>query len=147
MEGLKALAQRMGIDTRDEVLLTHGPVPSDEHLTFVKDIHGEEYGFRLMIRNPDILECFYFRWKTLGSMPVSETHIVTDDSAGISLNGVRAAIIYRKAAKGRKINAKLFTAPSLHEGYADMPEGYSGFKPEPVVLAGGLIVVRRFKGV
>lgn len=143
MKGLEALAKQMGVPSDDGTLYTPAPVPGDKHLTFAKDATGEEYGFRPDPRDPNVLQCFYMRWEGLGYTPVSEVRIVTDDSAGIPLNGKKAAIIYRRA-EGKHITAKLFLGGELSQAYSDMPDGYAGYDSNPIMFADGLIVARKF---
>jgi len=143
MKGLEALAKQMGVPSDDGMLYTPAPVPFDEHLTFAKDANGEEYGFRPDPRDSNILQCFYVRWERLGHMPVSTVQIVTHDSAGIPLNGKKAATIYRRA-EGKYMTAKLFIGGELSQAYLDMPDYYAGYDPNPIVFAGGLIVARKF---
>ncbi len=143
MKGLEALAQKMGVTTDDETLYVPAPVPADEHLTFTKDANGVEYGSRPNPRDPSILDCFYMRWERLGHMPVSSVQIVTDDSAGIPLNGKSAAIIYR-LAEGKHMTARLFVGNELGQAYIDMPDYYAGYNPDPIPFAQGRIVARKF---
>lgn len=143
MKGLAALAEQMGLVPDDRILYARAPVPTDEHLTFAKDTAGEEYGFRPALRDSNILECFYMRQKDLGHMPVSEVRVVTNGSAGIPLRGTRAAIVYRRA-EGKHITATFFFSTDLREAYDEMPGGYAGYDPDPIVFANGLIVARKF---
>lgn len=144
MKGLEALAQRMGVPSDDGKLYTPAPVPADQHLTFAKDVHGVEYGFRPIPRDQSIIECFYMRWEQLGHMPLSEVQIVTDDSAGIPLNGAKAAVIYRPAPDGKHMTGKLFIGSELGQAYKDMPDEYAGYDPNPIVFGNGLVVARKF---
>lgn len=144
MEGLNNLAVKMGIELECDVMYTHAPVPGDEYLTFSKDANGEEYGFRTSLHDSDILECFYFRSEGIGRTVISETRIVTDDSAGIPLLGKRAAIIYRRA-KGKSPNTLLFLGLEFQKGFLHNPDLPSCFGGEPIVFVKGLIVARKFK--
>ncbi|MFZ1987572.1 MAG: hypothetical protein WAV21_00860 [Minisyncoccia bacterium] len=143
MKGLEALAKRMGVPSDDGILYTPAPVPADKHLMFAKDVHGMEYGFRPIPRDPSILECFYMRWEKLGHMPVSTVQIVTDDTADVPLNGKKAAIIYRRA-EGKHMTCKLFYGSELGQAYVDQPDYYAGYDPNPIVFANGLVVARKF---
>ena len=143
MKGLQALAERMGVPSEDGSIYTPAPIPVDEYLAFAKDSNGEEYGFRPDPRDPNILQCFYMRWERLGYMPVSTVQIVTDGSAEIPLRGKDAAIIYRRA-EGKHMTAKLFLGAELAEAYVDMPNGYAGYDPNPIVFANGAVVARKF---
>ena len=144
LAGLQALAKQMGVPEDDGKIYTFAGVPADKHLVFAKDAKGETYGFRPTFLSSDILECFYFQWERVGYTPTSEVQIVTDDSAGIPLQGKKAAIIYRKA-EDKKVNAHLFYGGSLKEGYSDQPGYFAGYYPDPMVFAQGLIIARKIK--